>query len=208
MKNISKLFILIITIFSLTAHSETIKEKADKGLFDRNLNISQTLTILGELKDRGSYMRSQSYQYRDNAIRVLLGNNATAKSYIKTPLSVDDATALLKDVTNNAILVAHLTDNNQIVTPLTVDHILQLMNGVKTHNRSWVITNLVNKNLMPGDLTPNQVRALLGVQNNEGAVAAIKSLTDQGLMQNDLSIADAFNILGELADTSPSGTQS
>ena len=98
MKNISKLFILIITIFSLTAHSETIKEKADKGLFDRNLNISQTLTILGELKDKGSYMRSQSYQYRDNAIRVLLGNNDTAKSYIKTPLSVDDATALLKGI--------------------------------------------------------------------------------------------------------------
>ena len=81
MKNISKLFILAIAIFSLTAHSETIKEKADKGLFDRNLNISQTLTILGELKDRANL--SQSYQYRDNAIRVLLGNNATAKSYIK-----------------------------------------------------------------------------------------------------------------------------
>ena len=207
MKNISKLFILIITIFSLTAHSETIKEKADKGLFDRNLNISQTLTILGDLSDDAYYGNRQHEQDRDNAIRVLLGNNDTAKSYIKTPLSVEDATALLKGVVNNADLVAHLTDNNQIVTPLTVDHILQLMNGVKTHNRGWVITNLANKNLMPGDLTPNQVRALLGVQNNEGAVAAIKSLTDQGLMQNDLSIADAFNILGDLSDISSVGNQ-
>ena len=207
MKNISKLFILIITIFSLTAHSETIKEKADKGLFDRNLNISQTLTILGDLSDDAYYWDRQHEQDRDNAIRVLLGNNATAKSYIKTPLSVDDATALLKDVTNNAILVAHLTDNNQIVTPLTVDHILQLMNGVATHNRGWVITNLANKNLMPGDLTPNQVRALLGAQNDENSVAAIKSLTDQGLMQNDLSIADAFNILGDLSDISSVGNQ-
>ena len=49
MQNITKLFILLIAIFSLTAHSETIKEKADKGLFDRNLNISQTLSILGDL---------------------------------------------------------------------------------------------------------------------------------------------------------------
>ena len=130
MKNISKLFILAIAIFSLTAHSETIKEKADKGLFDRNLNIDQTLTILGELADT-SNSGTQRYEYRDNAIRVLLGNNATAKSYIKTPLSVDDATTLLKGVVNNANLIIHLTYGNQIVTPLTVDHILQLMNALQ-----------------------------------------------------------------------------
>ena len=151
MKNISKLFILIITIFSLTAHSETIKEKADKGLFDRNLNISQTLTILGELKDRGSYMRSQSYQYRDNAIRVLLGNNATAKSYIKTPLSVDDALALLKDITNRINLVKYMADYDLIQSGISESSVIELTdsNDVKFTNQVIKILsgeNLIKKN--------------------------------------------------------------
>ncbi|HIE74120.1 MAG TPA: hypothetical protein EYQ06_07670 [Flavobacteriales bacterium] len=60
-------------------------------------------------------------------------------------------TNILKGVMNKDNLIAHLTDNNQIVAPFTVDHILQLMNGVETENRSWVITNLANKNLMPVD---------------------------------------------------------
>jgi len=67
MQNITKLFILLIAIFSLTAHSETIKEKADKGLFDLNLNISQTLSILGDLSDNTS---GQHTNYRDNTIRA------------------------------------------------------------------------------------------------------------------------------------------
>ena len=172
MKNISKLFILVIAIFSLTAHSETIKEKADKGLFDRNLNISQTLSILGNLSDHTS---GQSDNYRDNTIRVLLGDNATAKSYIKTPLSVEDTLTLLKGVYYRANLIAYLTNNKQIKTPLSVDQILQLIDGVR--NRGWIITDLANKGLMPNNITPNQMGLLLGNQNNSWAVKAVIRLS-------------------------------
>ena len=78
--------------------------------------------------------------------------------------------------------------------------ILQLMNGVKTIHRSWVITNLANKNLVPSGLSTEQVRALLGGQNDKGTVSAITTLTNKELMQKDLPIKGVFTILGALAD--------
>ena len=83
MQNLKKIVSIWLILVSGISFAETIKEKADKGLFDRNLNISQTLSILGALADdkrSSSNYDHQSYQHRDNAIRVLLGNNATTKS--------------------------------------------------------------------------------------------------------------------------------
>jgi outer membrane protein OmpA-like peptidoglycan-associated protein len=194
MKNISKLFILAIAIFSLTAHSETIKEKADKGLFDHNLNIDQALAIVGDLSES-----QYSARTRDNAIRVLLGDNATTKSYIKTPLSVEDTLALLKGVYHRANLIAHLTSNNQIKTPLSVEQTLQLIKGVR--NRGWIITDLANKGLTPNSLTSGQVSSLLGTQNDTWTVKAIKALTSKELVQNNLSSKDTLAIISSLTES-------
>ena len=158
MQNLKKIVSIWLILVSGITFAETIKEKADKGIFDRNLNIVQTLTILGDLSDYGT-LGYQQHQHRDNAIRVLLGDNNTTKAYIKTPMSVADSLSLLQGVTNRDSLIVHLLGNNHIKTPLTVEHILKLFNGV--NNRGWMVEYLSNNNLLPSSLSPSNTRIAL-----------------------------------------------
>ena len=107
---------------------------------------------------------------------------------------------LLKGVTNRASLIAHLTTNNQIKTPFSVDDVLQLIDGVR--NRGWSITDLANKGLIPNNVTSDQMSLLLGTQNDKWAIGAIKTLTGKGLVQNDLNITQTLTILSNLSDSS------
>jgi len=203
MNNLRKILSIWLILISGITFAETIKEKADKGLFDRNLNIDQTLTILGNLSDRPGY--GQNHQHRDNAIRVLLGDNNTTKSYIKTPMSVEDSLSLLQGVVNRDNLIVHLLGNKHIKTPLTVEHILKLFNGV--NNRGWMVEYLSNNNLLPSSLSSEQVRLLMGTQKDKWSTVALKALTGKELMQNDLALKDVLTILGDLSDYGTLGYQ-
>jgi len=174
MQNLKKIVSIWLILVSGISFAETIKEKA--------------LTILGDLSDDSYYWRKQHKQHRDNAIRVLLGDNNTTKSYIKTPMSVEDSLSLLKGVANRDSLIVHQLGNNHIRTPLTVEHILELFDGVR--NRGWMIEYLANNNLMPTGLSPTQIRSLMGVQKDKWSTVALKALTGKELMQNDLVIKD------------------
>ena len=104
----------------------------------------------------------------------------------------------MKGVYYRANLIAYLTNNKQIKAPLSVEQILQLIDGVR--NRGWIITDLANKGLMPNNITPNQMGLLLGTQNSDWAVKAVKTLTGKQLLQNDLNISQTLAILGNLSD--------
>jgi hypothetical protein len=72
---------------------------------------------------------------------VLLGNNATAKSYIETPLSVDDALSLLKDIANRINLVKYMADYDLIQSGISESSVIEL-----TDSNDVKFTNQVIKN--------------------------------------------------------------
>ena len=107
MNNLRKILSIWLILISGITFAETIKEKADKGLFDRNLNIDQTLTILGNLSDRPGY--GQNHQHRDNAIRVLLGDKLDG---------------------NKLLLDKYSTIQPRLFTPLNNFNMCSTVNGV------------------------------------------------------------------------------
>jgi outer membrane protein OmpA-like peptidoglycan-associated protein len=124
---------------------KAVKTLTGKQLLQNDLNISQTLSILGDLSDHTS---GQSSNYRDNAIRVLLGDNATTKSYIKTPLSVEDTLTLLKGVYYRINLIQYIADYDLIQSGIRKDSIVKLTDSNDKKFTNKVIKILSGENLI------------------------------------------------------------
>jgi outer membrane protein OmpA-like peptidoglycan-associated protein len=79
---------------------------------------------------------------------VLLGNNATTKSYIKTPLSVKDTLALLKDIHHRDNLIQYFADYDFIQSGITKDAIVKLTDTNDKKFTNKVIKILSGENLI------------------------------------------------------------
>ena len=67
-----------------------IVNKADKQLFNDNMTTSQVIEVAHKVEDNFKKW-GQNCQERENATYVLLGKNKLNKSYVKTPISAEDA---------------------------------------------------------------------------------------------------------------------
>jgi outer membrane protein OmpA-like peptidoglycan-associated protein len=125
-----------------------LKALTGKELMQNDLVIKDVLTILGDLSDDSYYWRKQHEQHRDNAIRVLLGDNNTTKSYIKAPMSVEDSLSLLKGVANRTNLLKYLADYDLIQSGIRKDSVIKLTDSNDKKFTNKVIKILSGENLI------------------------------------------------------------
>ena len=125
-----------------------LKALTGKELMQNDLAIKDVLTILGDLSDDSYYWNTQHKQHRDNAIRVLLGDNNTTKAYIKTPMSVEDSLSLLKGVANRDNLIQYLADYDLIQSGIRKDSIIKITDSNDKKFTNKVIKILSGENLI------------------------------------------------------------
>jgi hypothetical protein len=185
------------------ARRKAIRTLTEKNLIASNLDVDGALDIVGPIQDsnRGHAPGYWSMEFpRYYAIKALLD---AKNPVIKTPISAEDLTKLVKGVREQGAMIKYLAESKLIESPISIDKTVNLLNTVTWRHR--VLIELVNNGHLPKMTTAKQVTDLLYTQNKQEWYYheyrdAIRALVAKGLMPNNLSVDEAVSILGSLTD--------
>ena len=145
-----------------------IINKADKQLFNDNMTINQVIEVAHKVEDNFKKW-GQNCQERENATYALLGKNKLNKSYVKTPISAEDAVKLVVGLRNKKNLIVHLFDKSLIKTPINFQETLKLTDSVRYGNRASFLDYLIkNKYALQSKISFDQAVDLLDIFKTDG----------------------------------------
>ena len=176
-----------------------IVNKADKQLFNDNMTTSQVIEVAHKVEDNFKKW-GQNCQERENATYALLGKNKLNKSYVKTPISAEDAVKLVVGLRNKKNLIVHLFDKSLIKTPINFQGTLKLTDNVRYGNRASFLDYLIkNKFALQSKISLDQAVDLLNVfKTKEYRSMVLIKLLDQQLINlpKVLSFQEATDLIG------------